>query len=102
MVYNISCSSITFLITESITLNLPGKPHLALSVLSGIWWDLISGYIRYPESGKKMYPVHPYSRDKIWEIMRKATSLKNPSFSVPWHSVSDEGLSKFRDSNELS
>ena len=57
------------------TLNLPGKPYLALSGIirnpvsgricypvlseSGIRWNLISGYIRYTESGKKVNPVHP-------------------------------------------
>ena len=60
-------------LNQSVTLNLPGKPYLALSgtirnpvsckicypVLSGIRWNLISGYIRYPESGKKVYPVNP-------------------------------------------
>ena len=58
------------------TLNLPGKPYLALSstirnlifgricypVLAGIRWNLISGFIRYLESGKKVYPVHLYLR----------------------------------------
>ena len=74
------------------TLNLPGKPYLALSGTiwnpvesviwyypeSGIQWNVISGYIRYPESGKKVYPVHSYP----WAIGYAAINIFNSGDST--------------------